>query len=223
MAVTATNTTPTTRQVYGSDRGAVCLRSRSPVVRATLSKWPRRDAHPGAAEIGRIRALTPRVPGSSFLTAPCWRDPSHTRSDGGDGTLRTSPDQGRLRSAFVHRSRGGLVNVECRSRIGRIALRMEPCARGPKPIHSSLRSHRYCADKICSPYLSSAFADRLRPSPGASFSVRDPRSIFGGFWKSSACNGSRSGSVNASTMQPAGVEATKCAWRKQSWCGATWT
>jgi len=34
------------------------------------------------------------APGSSFLAAPCWRDPSHMPSDGEGSTLRTSPDQG---------------------------------------------------------------------------------------------------------------------------------
>ena len=102
MAVTATNTAPTTIPVQ--DLGSRCGLSVFiwTIDRATLAKWPRRGCSPGAAEVGRIRALTPRpVPGSSFLAAPCWRDPSHAASDGEDRQPRKSPDQGRLRSASM--------------------------------------------------------------------------------------------------------------------------
>mmetsp|Transcript_6125 Transcript_6125/g.16569 ORF Transcript_6125/g.16569 Transcript_6125/m.16569 type:complete len:217 (-) Transcript_6125:552-1202(-) len=50
-----------------------------------------------------------------------------------------------------------------------------------------------------------------------------PALISGGFSNSSACRGSRSGSVNASTIRPFGTAATRCACMKQSWWGATST
>jgi len=53
--------------------------------------------------------------------------------------------------------------------------------------------------------------------------VTPPFAILGGSSNSSACSGSRSGSVNDSTMQPAGLPATMWEWMKQSWCGATCT
>jgi len=59
-AVTATTRTPTT-SIHGSGSQCCCFAVMIDRVRATLSKRPRRDAHPSAAEIGRIRALTPRV------------------------------------------------------------------------------------------------------------------------------------------------------------------
>ena len=56
-----------------------------------------------------------------------------------------------------------------------------------------------------SPNFFSAAADSVNPNPGCSFSFSRPLAIFGGSSNNSACSGSRSGSVNDSTMQPAGT------------------
>ena len=67
-----------------------------------------------------------------------------------------------------------------------------------------------------SPYFFMAFSDSVNPNPGASFKVSHPLVILGAFSNNSACKGSRSGLVKASTKHPAGVDATKWAWMKQS-------
>jgi len=70
MAVTATNTRPTTSQVHVPGSPCCCLvfmtdrRSRNALAMAAPG-----IAHPGAAKIGRIRALTPRV----RRAVPSWR------------------------------------------------------------------------------------------------------------------------------------------------------
>jgi hypothetical protein len=113
MAVTATNTRPTTSQVHVP--GSPCCwfvfmtdrRSR-----AALEMAAPGIAHPRRGQDWKDPCPdSAGAPGSSFLAAPCWRDPSHTASDGEGSTLRTSPDQGRLRSALVHRRRAGVRSV----------------------------------------------------------------------------------------------------------------
>src|SRR4051812_17755663 len=76
--------------------------------------------------------------------------------------------------------------------------------------------HLFANQRMRSPNFFNAAEDKVKPKPGASFNFSQPLAIFGGSSKSSACSGSRSGSVKDSTMQPAGVAATMCAWMKQS-------
>jgi hypothetical protein len=115
------------------------------------------------------------------------------------------------------RSKYRFGNIErCASHTRHVKEMGEPDGSGPRSPWVHRRTPGGLSYRILSPNFFNAAAAGVKPKPGALFNVTHPFAIFGGFSNNSACRGSRSGSVNDSTMQPAGVEATSGAWMKQS-------